>query len=104
MVYYPQFHTYEQVPHVVCLFLTIVHANIFILERDGDIVRYLEMIPPDNQYKLDEELDWDNDTDRDLTKIAQYITDWEANLRVPLELTETDVHKIQQEENPDTRQ
>ena len=70
----------------------------------GEIIHYLELIPPDNQYKLDEELDWDNDTDRDLTEISQYITNWEDNLVVPFGLTEADMHKIKQEENPGLRQ
>ena len=65
-----------------------------------DIIRYLELIPPANQYKLDKELDWDNDTDRDLTEISQYITNWETKLIVPFGLTEADRHIIKVENDP----
>ena len=61
------------------------------------ISRYLELIPAHNHSKLDEELDYDNDVDRDLTEIAHYFIKWEE-LQAPLELTEEDVHLINEEQ------
>ena len=40
----------------------------------GDIDPYLQFIPEHNRSKLDKELDFDNDFDRDLIEISQYIT------------------------------
>ena len=65
---------------------------------------YLRLIPVHNQCKLDEELDYDNDIDRDLEEIAQYIIDWELNLRGPLGLTREEVHRINQEGDPVLKQ
>ena len=67
----------------------------------SDISVYLELIPPHNHYKLDKELDYDNDNtdiDRDLIGISKYIIKWKENLRVLLGLTERDVHRINQVE------
>ena len=65
---------------------------------------YLRLIPVHNQCKLDEELDYDNDIERDLEEIAQYIIDWELNLRGPLGLTREEVHRINQEGDPILKQ
>ena len=70
----------------------------------GDINPYLERIPPHNCWKLDKELDYDNNIDRDLIAVAHDIINWEINLKVPLGLTETDVYRIKQETNSVLRQ
>ena len=74
-----------------------------ILWHSG-IDRYLELIPIHNHWKLDEELDWDNDYDRDLTEIAKGLTNWQTNLRVPLGLTLADVRRINQTKYPALKQ
>ena len=74
-------------------------------ESKNDIIsRYLELIPLRCHWKLDKELDFDNEVDRDLVEIAQYIISWEVKLRVPLGLTEPDVLMIKEESNPILRQ
>ena len=65
----------------------------------SDISRYEKQIPTHNLWKLDKELDYDNDLNRDLIEIAQYIINWEEDLQVNLGLTREDVHKIKQEGN-----
>ena len=62
----------------------------------SDISRYLEEIPAHNHHKLDKELDCDNEVDRDLIEISQYIIEWEEKLRVHLKLTKEEVHRIKQ--------
>ena len=77
---------------------------LLMLYAIGDIDPYLEQIPQQSRWKLDKELDWDNDFDRDLTEIAQCIVNWQGTLRVHLGLTETDVDRINQETTPTLRQ
>ena len=72
--------------------------------RMTDLGPYLEMIPSHNRCKLDEELDDDNDYDRDLIEIAQYITKWEVKLKAPLELTDRDLCRIAQQTDPVLKQ
>ena len=69
-----------------------------------DISRYLEFIPPLARWKLDKELDYDNEFDRDLMEIAKHITSWEVRLRVQLRLTEPDVYEINEERDLRLRQ
>ena len=65
---------------------------------------YFHRIPPHNRLKLDEELDYDNDVDRDLIAVADNMINWEVNLKVPLGLTEADVYRIKQERDSVLRQ
>ena len=65
----------------------------------SDISNYEEKIPTHNLWKLDKELDYDNDCDRDLIEIAKYIIKWEEDLQVTLGLTMEDVHEIKQKES-----
>ena len=65
---------------------------------------YLRRIPPSCHWKLGLELDYDNNLERDLVEIAYYISYWEVKLRVPLQLTPTEVNRIKQESNLDLRQ
>ena len=41
---------------------------------------------------LDKQLDWDNETERDLIEIAHHILCWEVKLCPHLGLSEVDVH------------
>ena len=60
-----------------------------------DIVsRYIKLIPFHNQWKLDKELDWDNDYDRDVAKIAKALHNWQATLKVALQLDKDDIARI----------
>ena len=41
---------------------------------------------------LEKQLDWDNDTERDLIEIAHPMLSWEEKLCPHLELTRVDIH------------
>ena len=69
----------------------------------GDLSRYLKLIPSCNHWKLEEELDWDNDINRDLIEISKHIISWEVDLKVPLGLTLRDIYNIKQETEPSLR-
>ena len=43
---------------------------------------------------LEQILDWDNESDTDLIKIAHCMLDWEEKLRPHLNLTEVDIRDI----------
>ena len=66
----------------------------------GDIDPYLKDIPEHNRWKLNKELDFDNELDRDLIEIATHIHNWLVALRVPLGLTQGDVTLIKHEQDP----
>ena len=69
----------------------------------ADVHSYLKLISLHNQRKLDNELDFDNDFDRDLVEIAGHIHNWKVALKVPLGLSERDVRSIEQEQHPTLR-
>lgn len=69
----------------------------------SDLSEYLKRIPQHNHYKLEWELDSDNQKDRDLIKISKSIVDWENKLSSPFGLTRTDVADINEERNPAKR-
>ena len=52
----------------------------------SDISGYLELISTHNHWKLDKELDWDNDYGRELDEIAKSFSEWQQNLQVHLKL------------------
>ena len=57
----------------------------------SDISSYVALIPVHNQWKLDKELDWDNDYGRDTAVIARSLIDWQAKFRVAFQFNNTDV-------------
>ena len=63
---------------------------------DNDISAYLQLIPVRNHHKLDKELDYNNDIDRDLIDISQYIIGWKEKLKSRLGMTKFDVYRINQ--------
>ena len=66
----------------------------------SDISGYLELIPTHNHWKLDKELDWDNDYGRDLDEIAKYFSKWQQNLQVHLKLNQDDLFLINSVPDP----
>lgn len=64
-----------------------------------DLEWYVSSLPPDAHPYLEMQLDWDNDFDRDLIEIANFMISWEDNLATHLELTAVDIHDIKNERN-----
>ena len=57
--------------------------------------QYVErFIKPENRWRLDQEVDYDNDANRDLIEIAKTIPRWEVTLVSPLGITDQEVHDI----------
>ena len=63
----------------------------------ADYSRYLKLIPPSNQGKLDNELNWQGG---DVDEIAESLSKWQQNLRVALELTMGDLDVINSVSDP----
>lgn len=57
-------------------------------------VNYRGKIPTSAHPLLQKQLDWDNQTDRDLIEIASNMLDWEENLCTHLGLKEVDIRDI----------
>ena len=51
-------------------------------------------LPASARPLLEQLLDWDNETEKDLIEIAHHMLDWEEKLCSCLGLTEVDVHDI----------
>ena len=59
-----------------------------------DFSSYVWSLPASVRPLLEQQLDWDNETERDLIEIAYHILDWEEKLCSRLGLTVVDVHDI----------
>ena len=69
-------------------YATVVHVFI------DDFSSYVWSLPGSARPLLEQLLDWNNDTERDLIEIAHHMLDWEEKLCPHLGLTVVDVHDI----------
>ena len=65
---------------------------LFVLRTAHDF----PSLPASARPLLDKQLDWDNETERDLIEIAHHMLDWEEKLCPHLGLTVVDVHDIKE--------
>lgn len=60
-------------------------------------------IPPENQWRLDDVLDGDDESETHLIEIAKPMTQWEVKLVGPLQLTPGEVGDINEIRKPELR-
>lgn len=67
---------------------------VLCIAAGSDFQMYLSFLPDAVAPYLDKVLDWDNEYDRDLIRIAEHMLKWEEHLALPFRLTPTDIDDI----------
>ena len=69
------------------------------MSDNGPCAAFFKRIPFHKRWKLDKELDFDNEYNRDVVEIAPYLHNWQVDLKVPFELSRRDVALIKEEKD-----